>query len=420
MLSLSASPTPSLALSLLLLCHAAPAIAACKHIAQAPSGLSARARGALASAWSKRVLIRMPGVQAQSTAAHRDSHRIECMQATMPSELATAPCFQCGGARDHGKICRCWHDLMPTAFVDHALTCSAVKSVLASLTCSLCLRDGKDVLMGAVCMECTQGAVCQQCLDGLPPPCNMCGRASRHKACAKCRLAHYCSKDCQVSDWPTHRKACNGATQQSRRILHHPCWSCNNGGARPGATRRFVRCHNWHLRTEVALRMQAKKGFRAARRSAIVSNYLTLALMLRAWPRTRLTGSQRQVMEDLEGMRDACAASLKVANPTDDDMITMDTVLPLESTESTEHALLSLNESPLSNWLQREIIDRINYNNTPANLFVQVPAVNTTSLARYLAKKAVLVGMTVVSVRTGARRICSLFPATDSCQRGVT
>ena len=170
----------------------------------------------------------------------------------------------------------------------------------------------------------------------------------------------------------------------------------------------------------VTLRMQATKGFRAAQRTAIASNYITLDLMLRAWPRTRLTDSQRQVVEDLERMRDACAASLKVTNPTDGNMITMGTAVPLESMESTERALLSLSESPLSKRLQRDIIDRVNYNNTPDNLFVQRPAVNTTSLARCLAKKAVLAGMTAVAVRTEARRLCSLFPATDSCRRGVT
>ncbi|KAJ3087821.1 hypothetical protein HK100_008226 [Physocladia obscura] len=29
------------------------------------------------------------------------------------------------------------------------------------------------------------------------------------KACAKCRLAHYCSKECQTVDWPLHKPICN-------------------------------------------------------------------------------------------------------------------------------------------------------------------------------------------------------------------
>ena len=302
---------------------------------------------------------------------------------------------------------------MPAEHVDHALMCAAAKAVLDRLTCMLCLSDGKDVLMGAVCMECTQAAVCQQCLDGLPPPCNMCEMPTRHKACAKCRSVHYCSKECQKRDWPSHRKECNGTTQQRPRILHHPCWSCNNGGASADATRIFVRCHSWHLRLMVTLRMQATKGFRTARRVAIASNYITLGLMLSAWPRTRLTESARKVVRDLEGMRDACGASLQVADPTDGDIITMDTVIPLESAGSTEVALLSLTGSPLlKKQLSRAIINRINHNNTPANLFVQIPAVNLASLPRCLAQKAILLGVTFASVRTAPVMICNLFPAT--------
>jgi MYND finger len=32
--------------------------------------------------------------------------------------------------------------------------------------------------------------------------------ADAHKACGRCRMAHYCSVDCQTKDWPEHKKWC--------------------------------------------------------------------------------------------------------------------------------------------------------------------------------------------------------------------
>ncbi|KAJ6478807.1 hypothetical protein C8R47DRAFT_1138228 [Mycena vitilis] len=33
-------------------------------------------------------------------------------------------------------------------------------------------------------------------------------KAAQLKKCSGCLIAHYCSKECQVSDWPTHKKTC--------------------------------------------------------------------------------------------------------------------------------------------------------------------------------------------------------------------
>ena len=38
--------------------------------------------------------------------------------------------------------------------------------------------------------------------------CAVCGVAAS-KACAKCKFVGYCSRDCQVSHWSTHKKTCN-------------------------------------------------------------------------------------------------------------------------------------------------------------------------------------------------------------------
>ncbi|KAJ7637403.1 hypothetical protein DFH06DRAFT_1336071 [Mycena polygramma] len=45
--------------------------------------------------------------------------------------------------------------------------------------------------------------------------CSGCGEPSSSseqlKNCAGCRVARYCSKKCQVSDWPAHKKLCGGS-----------------------------------------------------------------------------------------------------------------------------------------------------------------------------------------------------------------
>ncbi|KAI9021327.1 hypothetical protein DFJ74DRAFT_723945 [Hyaloraphidium curvatum] len=43
--------------------------------------------------------------------------------------------------------------------------------------------------------------------------CSACGASSPQregfKRCSRCKLAHYCSKACQIKDWPGHKKNCN-------------------------------------------------------------------------------------------------------------------------------------------------------------------------------------------------------------------
>ncbi|RYH22711.1 zinc finger MYND domain-containing protein [archaeon] len=35
-----------------------------------------------------------------------------------------------------------------------------------------------------------------------------CPTAENLKACARCKAAFYCSKDCQVADWRHHKRSC--------------------------------------------------------------------------------------------------------------------------------------------------------------------------------------------------------------------
>lgn len=46
--------------------------------------------------------------------------------------------------------------------------------------------------------------------EAAPPPkarCAVCGGAAGHR-CNRCHSRPYCSRDCQVKDWPTHRSEC--------------------------------------------------------------------------------------------------------------------------------------------------------------------------------------------------------------------
>jgi len=45
--------------------------------------------------------------------------------------------------------------------------------------------------------------------------CQCCGKAEKRvgklKSCTRCKAAFYCSKECQVKDWPSHKKICKKA-----------------------------------------------------------------------------------------------------------------------------------------------------------------------------------------------------------------
>ena len=42
-----------------------------------------------------------------------------------------------------------------------------------------------------------------------------CGQEHAPRVCGRCKTQHYCSRECQVADWPVHRKACSTGTPVS-------------------------------------------------------------------------------------------------------------------------------------------------------------------------------------------------------------
>ncbi|CAD7695454.1 unnamed protein product [Ostreobium quekettii] len=48
--------------------------------------------------------------------------------------------------------------------------------------------------------------------------CQACGKENAHKACSKCRVVHYCSRQCQTFHWKTHKKECGKAAAQTGEL----------------------------------------------------------------------------------------------------------------------------------------------------------------------------------------------------------
>ncbi|EGB08715.1 hypothetical protein AURANDRAFT_25670, partial [Aureococcus anophagefferens] len=45
-------------------------------------------------------------------------------------------------------------------------------------------------------------------LDAAPPSCFHCGAAPATNRCSRCKAVHFCSRACQQSAWPQHRRTC--------------------------------------------------------------------------------------------------------------------------------------------------------------------------------------------------------------------
>ncbi|KAF1912124.1 hypothetical protein BDU57DRAFT_523498 [Ampelomyces quisqualis] len=45
-------------------------------------------------------------------------------------------------------------------------------------------------------------------------PCSTCSGGPAKRRCSRCKAAYYCDRNCQKSDWKTHRNACEPAAQE--------------------------------------------------------------------------------------------------------------------------------------------------------------------------------------------------------------
>lgn len=70
--------------------------------------------------------------------------------------------------------------------------------------------DGAMVVSDLSDMEPARVPVCARCRSPATP-------ATPLKMCSRCRVAWYCSKDCQTAHWPTHRAACVKAAPVARQ-----------------------------------------------------------------------------------------------------------------------------------------------------------------------------------------------------------
>ncbi|KAF2026573.1 hypothetical protein EK21DRAFT_73862, partial [Setomelanomma holmii] len=44
-------------------------------------------------------------------------------------------------------------------------------------------------------------------------PCSTCSGGPAKRRCSRCKAAYYCDKNCQKSDWKTHRNVCEPVAQ---------------------------------------------------------------------------------------------------------------------------------------------------------------------------------------------------------------
>ena len=53
-------------------------------------------------------------------------------------------------------------------------------------------------------------------IDTLKRSCSICGKTSNLMVCTACKKVHYCSKSCQLEDWPNHKKVCTWKSKKKK------------------------------------------------------------------------------------------------------------------------------------------------------------------------------------------------------------
>ncbi|XP_036367134.1 uncharacterized protein DDB_G0283697-like [Octopus sinensis] len=80
-------------------------------------------------------------------------------------------------------------------------------------------------------------------LTGRAEKCDYCGKLDEHlKKCAKCKIAKYCSKSCQISAWPLHKKSCKSSSNSNDSHLTGRAEKCDNCGKLDEHLMNCVKC----------------------------------------------------------------------------------------------------------------------------------------------------------------------------------
>ncbi|MFB6197278.1 MAG: zinc finger MYND domain-containing protein, partial [Halobacteriaceae archaeon] len=70
------------------------------------------------------------------------------------------------------------------------------------------MDDSTDAL--GFCLDYERRDVAKHVFGPMPSVCLRCGdQEKKLRSCGACRVARYCSVDCQMHDWPTHKLACD-------------------------------------------------------------------------------------------------------------------------------------------------------------------------------------------------------------------
>jgi hypothetical protein len=104
-------------------------------------------------------------------------------------------CYVCGGKAEcfnTGSCAYCF-GIHFTHFgqVVHMAMCSPKCRAIQNKESDAIAKDCDDQLYN----------ICGSCKTKEPAP-------STYKKCSKCKIAYYCSRECQAADWPTHKQYC--------------------------------------------------------------------------------------------------------------------------------------------------------------------------------------------------------------------
>ena len=65
------------------------------------------------------------------------------------------------------------------------------------------------------------------------PSCEVCKAPEATKKCGQCRVAHYCSKQCQIAHWPAHKTDCKTISESTKELQATGYIPLRTGGGDP-------------------------------------------------------------------------------------------------------------------------------------------------------------------------------------------